>query len=174
MRLLGDFFGRNADVVARDLLGKKIVRISSNGSKIAGIITETEAYVGVKDKAAHSYAGRRTKRNEVMYGKAGIIYVYFTYGMHWLMNFVVSEKEDPQAVLIRGVDAISGPARVTKYFQIGKDFYGEDLVESKRIWVEDIGIKYKENRISKLPRVGIDYAEEWKSKKLRFLVKSIK
>lgn len=174
MKLLRNFFGRNADIVAHDLLGKKIVRILSDKSKIEGIITDTEAYVGVKDKAAHSYGGCRTKRNEIMYGEGGCVYVYFTYGIYWLMNFVVSGKEDPQAVLIRGVDVISGPARVTKYFQIGRDFYGEDLIKSKRIWVEDIGIKYKENRISKLPRIGIDYAGEWKNKKLRFLVKSTK
>lgn len=170
-RLLRSFFGRDAKTVALDLLGKKILRKLDNGSKIEGIIIETEAYLGTKDKASHSFAGRRTKRNEAMYGKAGIIYVYFIYGMHWLMNFIVSKKGDPQAVLIRAVDTAYGPARVAKYFQINKEFYGEDLAKSKRIWVEDVGIKYTKNQIKKLPRVGIDYAEEWKDKKLRFLVK---
>lgn len=166
--------------MAHDLLGKKIIRLLPSGKKVEGIITETEAYVGVEDRASHSFNGRRTKRNEVMYGKPGLIYVYFTYGMHWLMNFVVSQEGDPQAVLIRGIKGVSGPARVTKYFQVGRDFYGEDaasggdLAKSKRIWVEDIGIRYEENRISKSPRVGVDCAEEWKDKKLRFLVKSTK
>lgn len=168
------FYNRPAEVVARDLLGKRIVRVLSSGSELEGIITETEAYIGTADKASHSFSGRRTKRNEIMYGEAGKVYVYFTYGMHWLMNFVTSGVDDPQAVLIRGLDKISGPARVTKYLKIDKSFYGEDLTKSKRIRVEETGIRYKEKEIKKLPRVGINYAGAWKNKKLRFLVGSTK
>jgi len=162
------FFNRGAIVVAKELLGKKLVRILPSKEVKSGIITETEAYTGVKDKACHSYGGRRTKRNEVMYGEPGTIYVYFTYGIHWMLNIVTSKKGDPQAVLIRSLDVVNGPARLTKYLKIDKSFNGKDLIGSKTIWIEGTDIKYKD--IRKTPRVGINYAEEWKDKKLRFLV----
>lgn len=167
-KLSKSFFARDAKVVAKELLGKKLLRIFPDGTKKEGIIIETEAYVGIKDKASHSFGGRRTKRNEAMYGEAGRVYVYFTYGMHWLLNFVVSGKDDPQAVLIRGLNSVSGPARLTKYLSIGKDFYGEDLTKSKRIWVEE-GIKVKKSEIKSLPRIGVNYAGEWRDKLLRFV-----
>ncbi|MGA3291552.1 MAG: DNA-3-methyladenine glycosylase [Candidatus Microgenomates bacterium] len=172
-RLNRKFFSRNAKVVAKDLLGKKLIRILPTGDQLSGIITETEAYLGVKDKACHSFGGKKTKRNEVMYGEPGLVYVYFTYGMHWMLNIVTSKKGDPQAVLIRGLDTVTGPARLTKYLQIDKSFYGEDLTESKKIRIEGTGIKSKDLKIKKLPRVGIGYAEEWKSKKLRFLTRGL-
>lgn len=174
-RLNRRFFARSAEKVAEDLLGKKIVRVMPDGSILHGIITETEAYVGVEDAASHSYRGRRTKRNEIMYQKAGLVYVYFTYGMHWLLNIVTSEENDPQAVLIRGIDKAGGPAKLTKYLHIDKDFYGEDVVQSERIWIEEAGVKIKDSDIERLPRVGIPYAGEWKDKLLRFkLVKGEK
>jgi len=170
-RLSRTFFSRGAVIVAKELLGKKLVRILPSGEIKSGIITETEAYTGVEDKACHSYRGKRTKRNEIMYGLAGKVYVYFTYGMHWMLNFVVSKKGDPQAVLIRGLDKISGPARCTKYLEIDKSFYAEDLTRSKRIWVEDVGTILKGGEIKKLPRVGIGYAGEWKDKPYRLMLK---
>lgn len=168
-RLSKSFFNRGAKIVAKELLGKKLLRAFPDGHKKTGIITETEAYIGVKDKASHSYGGRRTKRNEIMYQEAGRVYVYFTYGMHWLLNFVVSKKDDPQAVLIRGLDVISGPARLTKYLGIDKSFYGEDLTKSKKVWVEEVDAKAKESDIKSLPRVGVNYAGSWKNKYLRFI-----
>jgi DNA-3-methyladenine glycosylase len=172
-RLNKKFFERGAEEVAKELLGKNLVRILPDGTRKEGIVTETEAYVGTEDRASHSFGGRRTKRNEIMYGEAGKIYVYFTYGMHWILNFVVSGKDDPQAILIRGLDVISGPARLTKYLKIDKSFYGEDITKSKIIWVEE-GIKVKGNDIKSLPRVGVNYAGGWKNKKLRFLIESTK
>lgn len=169
-----EFFERSAEKVAKDLLGKKIVRVLPDGEKLSGIITETEAYVGVKDKASHSYGGRRTKRNEVMYGKAGVAYVYFTYGMHWLLNFITSYPGDPQGVLIRELDVAPGPAILTKYLRIDKSFYGEPIFKSKILWVEETDIKVATSDIEKLPRIGIDYAEEWKNKLLRFKLKTNK
>lgn len=166
-RLSRKFFSQNTKTVARQLLGKRIVRVLPSGEKLSGIITETEAYLGVKDKGCHSFGGRRTKRNEVMYGESGHIYVYFTYGMHWLLNIITSEVENPEGVLIRGVDKAEGPARLTKYLKIDKDFYGEDITRSERIWVEN-GIKINKSKIEELPRVGINYAEEWKDKLLRY------
>jgi DNA-3-methyladenine glycosylase len=173
-RLNKAFFERSAEEVAKELLGKILVRILPTGAKKEGIIIETEAYVGVKDRASHSFGGRRTKRNEIMYGEAGRIYVYFTYGMHWMLNFVVSGKNDPQAVLIRGLDNVSGPARLTKYLGIDKSFYGEDLTKSKRIWVEDAGNIVAKKDIQSLPRIGVNYARQWKNKKLRFLIRFTK
>ena len=167
-KLPREFFAGDATTVARRLLGKKIVRITPDGKRFEGIINETEAYVGTGDRASHSFGGRRTKRNEIMYGKAGHAYVYFTYGMHWLLNITTSEVGDPQAVLIRGIDKAEGPARLTKYLKIDKDFYGEDIVKSRRLWIEDTGSEVKGEDIRKLPRVGIGYAEEWRDKLLRF------
>ncbi len=133
------------------------------------MIVETEAYVGKEDLASHASCGRRTARNEVMYGPAGHAYVYFTYGMHWLLNVVCAEKDDPQAVLIRGLDVVSGPARLTKFFGIDGQLNGEDLVESKELWIEDRGVKVEEEEIKITPRVGVAYAKEWKDKPLRFV-----
>lgn len=167
-RLSRKFFKRDARVVAQELLGKKIVRVLPGGAKLTSIITETEAYVGIKDKASHSFGGRRTKRNEVLYGPPGHTYVYFTYGMHWLLNIITSKKGDPQGVLIRGLDKALGPGRLTKYLKIDKDFYGEDITKGKRLWVESTDLKIKNSDVQKLPRVGINYAGEWKDKLLRF------
>jgi DNA-3-methyladenine glycosylase len=167
-RLNKSFFKRDAEIVAKELLGKRLLRIFPNRTKKEGIITETEAYIGTKDRASHSFGGKRTKRNEVMYGEAGRVYVYFTYGIHWMLNFVVSGKDDPQAVLIRGLDVVSGPARLTKYLEIDKSFYGEDLTKSKKICVEE-GVKIKGSDIKSLPRIGINYAGMWKDKPLRFI-----
>ena len=152
------FFRRDTLKVAQELLGKKIVRVLASGEEIGGIITETEAYLGVKDRACHSYGGRCTKRNEIMYKEGGYVYVYFTYGMHWVLNIITKEINCPEGVMIRGVDKVIGPGRVTKYLQIGKEFYGEDITKSKRIWIEETNIKVGPRKIIKLPRIGIDYA----------------
>lgn len=170
MRLGRYFFNRSAEIVALELLGKKLCRRLADGKVLHGIITETEAYLGVEDLASHSRLGLRTKRNEVMYGLPGMAYVYFTYGMHWLLNFVCSRKDDPQAVLIRGLDAERGPARLTKIFQIDGALNGEDVVKSKELWVET-GITIPRSNIVRTSRIGVAYAREWKDKPLRFILK---
>jgi DNA-3-methyladenine glycosylase len=172
-RLNRKFFARDAETVARELLGKVLVRKFPDGTRKEGIIVETEAYVGAEDIASHASQGRRTKRNEVMYGPPGRAYVYFTYGLHWLLNAVTAAVDDPQAVLIRGLDITSGPARLTKLLQIGGDFNGEDLVKSKELYLEDRGIKVKDSEVEITPRVGVDYAREWKDKPLRFVLKDL-
>lgn len=161
-RLTRKFFARDAQRVARDLLGKRLVRKLDDGKAMGGLIVETEAYVGVEDLASHAAGGRRTKRNEVMYGKAGLAYVYFTYGMHWLFNIVTSRKDEPQAVLVRGLDIVRGPARLTKALQIDGRLNGEDIITSKRLWVEDGGIRVNPGNVFKTPRIGVGYAKEWK------------
>mgnify|MGYP001563591623 FL=1 len=106
------FFDRKTLVVARELLGKCLVR-KVNGKIFKERITETEAYVGSHDLACHSSRGK-TARNEIMFREAGTIYIYFTYGMHWMLNIVTEEKGFPAAVLIRSTENITGPARLTK------------------------------------------------------------
>lgn len=172
-RLDRNFFNRPAEIVAPELLGKFLRRRMPDGSVRQGMINEVEAYVGPQDLASHAAGGRRTKRNEVMYGPPGHAYVYFTYGMHWLLNVVTSKPEDPQAVLIRGLDTVSGPARLTKLFGIDKKLNGEDLVESESLWIEDRPKSgrqvVKSSDIVRTPRVGVDYAKEWKDRPLRFV-----
>ncbi|MXO31551.1 DNA-3-methyladenine glycosylase [Apibacter sp. B2912] len=167
MRIDTKFFQKEAFFVAQELLGKKIVRVYDSGEIVKYTITETEAYGGEEDLACHASKGR-TKRTEIMYHEGGKVYVYLIYGIYWMLNFVTGKKNQPQAVLIRGVEECSGPGRIGKLLQLNKDFYGEDLASSKKIWVEDSQIK--PNFITTV-RVGIDYAGEiWKNKLWRFII----
>ncbi len=102
------FFRRDPVTLARALLGKKLVRQLGNGVQLAGLIVETEAYLGIPDRAAHSFGGRRTKRTETMWMDAGHAYVYFTYGMHWLLNVVAEREGQPTACLIRALEPLDG------------------------------------------------------------------
>lgn len=179
MRLQRKFFNRNAEIVALELLGKKLCRRLPDGSVIRGIITETEAYLGGEDLASHSRLGLRTKRNEVMYGPSGFAYVYFTYGMHWLLNFVCGDIDDAQAVLIRAIRPVGewassktdGPAKLTKQMQIDGTMNGEDIIKSPELWVEE-GIQVQRSNIVLTPRIGVNYAGKWRDKPLRFLIHS--
>ncbi len=164
-RLLSDFFERDVLQVAPDLIGKYIVR-QIDGKRYAYRITETEAYRGEEDLACHASKGR-TPRTEVMYGRGGLVYVYLIYGMYQLLNFVTATENVPQAVLIRGVEAVEGPGRVGRLLQVNKDFYGEDLTTSNRLWVEDRGEPKPKIKTGK--RVGVDYAGKWANKPWRFI-----
>ena len=167
VRLPSAFFIRDVLEVAPALLGKFLVRKYDDGSVHHFTITETEAYRGTEDRACHASKGR-TPRNNVMFGEGGRVYVYFIYGMYWMLNFVTGRDEDASAVLIRGVDNISGPGRVGKILQLDRTFYGEDLNASQRIWVEESGLT---PLYTSGPRVGIHYAgEPWVSKPWRFVL----
>ena len=167
VKLSRDFFIRDVLQVAPELIGKILVVCRENNSYGRFVITETEAYRGKEDEACHASKGR-TPRTEVMYHEGGKIYVYFVYGMYWMLNFVAGEKDNPQAALIRGIEGFSGPGRVTKALNIDRSYYGEDLTNSKRIWVEDAGIKPV---IKTGPRIGINYAGEiWKNKPWRYII----
>lgn len=162
-----EFFHRDCLEVAPDLVGKYIVRRLENGEEIRLLITETEAYRGTEDKACHASKGR-TPRTEVLYGESGVIYVYLCYGIHWLLNVITGEKEQPQGVLIRACEGFEGPARLTKKLQIDKSFNLEKINGNSRLYFEDTGLKAK---IKTAKRVGIDYAgEEWASKPWRFIL----
>lgn len=171
-KILGKkFFERPTLTVTKDLLGKYLVRqIGTNITEY--LITEIEAYDGFKDKASHASQGM-TKRNAPMFGEAGRWYVYFTYGMHWMLNIVTGRENYPAAVLIRGVDGINGPARLTKKLQIDKRFNDKIASFKTGLWIEDNNgqLKFK---IKNLPRVGVAYAGPiWSKKKWRFKLTEI-
>jgi DNA-3-methyladenine glycosylase len=164
-RLGHDFFARDVLDVAPDLLGKTIVRSFDNGIKQEFVITEVEAYRGKEDLACHASKGK-TQRTKVMFQHGGLVYVYLIYGMYWMLNFVTGEPDNPQAVLIRGLAGCYGPGKLTRKLAIGKDFYGEDLSTSTRLWIED---RKKAPIIKTSTRIGVDYAvEEWALKPWRF------
>jgi DNA-3-methyladenine glycosylase len=168
-RLQSSFFQRNVLEVAPQLPGKTLVRKFSDGSVKRFSITETEAYSGDGDRACHASKGK-TPRTEVMFHEGGLVYVYLIYGMYWMLNFVTGIENEASAVLIRGLEGISGPGRVGKVLQLDRSFYGENLETSDRIWIEDT-----ENHPDFIatPRIGIDYAgEPWVSKPWRFIVKT--
>lgn len=169
MKLKDEFFNRDCLELAPDLVGKVLVRKLDNGEEIRVRITETEAYRGTEDKACHASKGR-TPRTEILYRESGIIYVYLCYGMHWLMNVISGEREQPQGVLFRAGEGFEGPARLTKRLQVDKTFNGESFSDNERLWIEDDGKRFN-LRTDK--RVGIDYAgEEWAEKPWRFILDS--
>jgi DNA-3-methyladenine glycosylase len=168
-RLPNSFFQRNVLEVAPELLGKIIVRKLNNGKVIRFIITEVEAYSGDGDLACHASKGK-TPRTEVMFREGGLVYVYLIYGMYWMLNIVAGKENDASAVLIRGVENISGPGRVGKALELDKSFNSENLFTSERIWIENG--ETIENYIAS-PRIGINYAgEPWISKPWRFRMKT--
>jgi len=169
MKKLGsEFYCQDAIIVAEKLLGKILVRSGDDGTETRYRITETEAYLGDEDKACHASKGR-TRRTEIMYSEGGKVYVYLIYGMYWMLNVVTGPATHPQAVLIRGIDNITGSGKVGRELKMDKSFYGEDLLSSKRIWLEDAP---EISNFKTAARVGIDYAgEEWRDKPWRFILK---
>src|SRR3972149_1759067 len=163
------FFNRSALKVAKKLLGKFLVRKYKN-KEITLMITEVEAYDGFDDKASHASRGK-TERNKIMFGEAGKWYVYFTYGMHLMLNIIVGPKNYPAAILIRAAGKISGPARLTKYLKIDKKFNGKPTNKKTKLWIEDRGVKISKSQIAKRERVGVDYAGKWANKLYRFMIK---
>jgi len=165
-RLGPDFFAQDAVTMAQKLLGKTLLRTWDDGSESRYTITETEAYLGEEDAACHANKGR-TSRTEIMYAKGGFIYVYLIYGMYWMLNIVSGAENHPQAVLIRGLNQITGSGKVGRELKIDKSFYGENLESSHRLWIEDAP---ELADFSTNVRVGIDYADdEWKNKQWRFI-----
>lgn len=163
-RLTRDFYTQDVLKVAPGLIGKALV-VRSEKRSFKNIITEVEAYRGSEDKACHASKGR-TLRTEIMYHEGGKIYVYFVYGMYWMLNVVAGTKDIPQAVLIRGAGECKGPGKLTRLMSIDGSYYGEDLTISDRIWIEDTGINlpYETGK-----RIGIDYAgDPWKNKPWRY------
>lgn len=168
----------NVVKLAKDLLGK--VLVTREGKILtSGIITETEAYNGIVDKASHAYGNRRTERTEIMFREGGTSYVYLCYGIHYLFNVVINVKDHPHAVLIRAIQPLQGkeiilrrrgvakpdkklcigPGKVSQALGITLKHNGLDLTGDK-IWIEDRGIQLKPKDILVGPRIGVDYAGE--------------
>ena len=191
-----DFYNRPTLTVARELLGARLVRMDQDGTRLSGIISETEAYVGETDLGCHAKAGR-TPRTQIMYGPPGRAYIYFTYGMHWMLNAVTQAEGFPAAVLIRAVELVepvetsgdelrvvalrrgkakradwtNGPAKLTAAFAIDSAQNGIDLTTPQAgLWIE-AGEPVADERVTIGPRVGLySVPEPWKSVPWRFLV----
>lgn len=178
MKRVGNDFFLRSDVqgISRELLGKFLVT-KVDDHLTSGMIVETEAYNGIVDRASHAYGGKRTKRNEIMYGEGGSTYVYLCYGIHHLFNIVTNAKEIPHAVLIRAVvpkegiktvlkrrkktsvdlKTADGPGTLSEALGIKTKHSGIPL-SGKTIWVEDRGIEFVKKDILVGPRIGVDYA----------------
>jgi DNA-3-methyladenine glycosylase len=166
-RLSRDFYTRDVLDVAPKMPGKNLVIRLHDESLGRFRVTEVEAYRGGEDKACHAFKGR-TARTEIMFHEGGRLYIYLVYGMYWMLNIVTGEKNNPQAVLVRGVEGYPGPGKLTKSLGIDKSYYGEDLVFSERIWLEDTGLVYP---VKCGPRIGIEYSGEyWKSRPWRYFL----
>ena len=179
------FYDRPTLEVARDLIGLVVVRRSPDGV-VAGRVVETEAYIGLDDRASHASRGR-TSRNAVMFGPPGHAYVYFVYGMHWCLNLVTEPDGIPAAVLLRAVEPVegialmrarrpkarkdqqltSGPARLCQALAVDGALDGADLcTPASALHVDDRGCA--RGTVVAAPRVGVDYAGEWAQKPFRF------
>jgi DNA-3-methyladenine glycosylase len=166
-RINKEFFENDALEVAPNLLGKFLVVYRGKTQKKYKIV-EVEVYRGEEDKGCHANKGK-TKRNEIMYSSGGYLYVYIIYGIYWMLNIVTGKKGYPQAILIRGLEGLNGPGKITKTLGIDKSYYGENLAVSNRIWIEDNNenVEYFTAK-----RIGIDYAgEPWKNKPWRYILK---
>ena len=170
-------YGERSVKIAKSLLGKFVVRRMGR-KRISGRIVEVEVYAGPKDRAAHSFGGKITPRNKVMYQRGGHAYVYLVYGMHWQMNLVTGQEGEPQCVLLRALEVseggriASGPGKLCRYLRLDKSFHGEDITTSERLWLEDRGGKIDPKDIACAKRIGIDYAGHyWSSRRWRFYLK---
>jgi DNA-3-methyladenine glycosylase len=191
-RLPRSFCQRDTVTVARALLGQVLVRQRDDGTRLSGLIVETEAYLGPDDRAAHTYNHHRSPRNESMWQQAATAYVYFTYGMHHCINIVTRDEQTPQAVLIRALqpiegqetmrlarprakqdtDLCSGPAKLCQAFTIDRDLDGTDLPRSDALWLEQVRSRaFPASRIAVGPRIGIANSGDWVDKPLRFAVR---
>lgn len=175
-------------MIARELIGKLLVVPADKGKRVSGMIVETEAYLGIVDRAAHSFGGKRTERTEIMYAEGGHVYIFLVYGMHYQLNVVTGPADHPHAILIRAVEPIegielmrerrgkmadknltSGPGKLCKAFAIDKTLNGAYLAGSK-IWIEEFRTA-AQNEIASGTRIGIDYAGEDAKRPWRFWLK---
>ena len=179
-----EFFQRSVLKVARDCLGKLLVHELRGATLIARVV-EVEAYRGPRDRAAHSFGGRRTERTEVMYGPPGMAYVFFVYGMHFQFNVVTGNIGEPHAVLVRAVEPLqgqtvmaknrgrphkpqlltNGPGKLCQAFAIDRRHNGADLCRPPLYFSEGPAPPV----IRQTPRIGVDYAGKWAERPWRFV-----
>ena len=191
-RLDSAFYRADPVAVARRLLGQRLVVVQPDGERLAGLIVETEAYLGVKDKAAHTYGWRKTERTASMFEPGGTAYVFLNYGIHRLLNLSTGPAGQPTAILIRAVepteglprmferrakakaeaDLCSGPGKLSQALGIEMADDGTDTLTSDRLFVERVrGRSLPSKQIIVRPRIGVDYAGEWAAAPLRFYVR---
>ncbi len=195
-KLKKSFYQRDTTLVARELLGKRLVHVV-NGKRLSGIITETEAYLGIKDRGCHTFGNKKTKRTESMYLPGGHSYVYLIYGIYDCLNVVTQKVDIPEAVLIRALEPdeglismaknrklknfdpenkkhlwslTTGPGKLAQALKITRN-HNELLLTDDQLFIEDIATKIKPSQIIASPRIGIDYAQEAKHWELRFTIK---
>ncbi|HKL75777.1 MAG TPA: DNA-3-methyladenine glycosylase [Halanaerobiales bacterium] len=189
MILSENFFKEDAITVAKELIGKKLIRKIDN-KIIETKIVETEAYMGPEDKASHAYGNKKTKRTVTMFKRGGIAYIYLIYGMYYCFNIVTANEGKPEAVLIRAVEPLSeleiiksnrdiksekkedltnGPGKLCQALQINKKLNGINLTANEHLYIKED----EENNfeIGTGKRINIDYAEEYKDKLWRFYLK---
>ncbi len=170
-----NYFNRSTLIVARSLVGKYLIRCI-NGREIAGKIVEVEAYVGSQDRACHASKGR-TQRTDVMFGPAGVAYVYLISGMYHCLNVVTEREEFPSAVLIRAIELegelIDGPGRLCRALQIDRCLNLVDLTIGESLWFEDRGEGVGRGTVGAYPRIGVDYAGKWAEKLWRFRLRTV-
>lgn len=164
------WFQRETSQVAHDLIGCVLCKRQADGHVIRCTITETEAYLGIRDKACHSYNDKRTARTDVMYGSGGTIYVYLIYGMYEMLNLITQTEGIPEGVMIRSAflngastkkeyKLLAGPGKLTRYLGIDRSLKGQTLGEESGLWIESASTHPE---VVMTPRIGIDYAEEAK------------
>lgn len=196
-KLTREFYTRNVLEVSKDLLGKLLV-YNNDDKRLIGKIVEVEAYMGPKDKAAHSYGGKVTERTKVMYKEGGYVYMFLIYGMYYCFNIVAAKENEPYAILVRGIEPVenielmsrnryeknyeeltayqkrnlsNGPGKLCKAMKMDKSLNGEDLCGDKIYILET---EDKDFNIVSSKRIGIDYAEEAKDFLWRFYIKGNK
>jgi DNA-3-methyladenine glycosylase len=191
-RLDRSFYQVSAETLASRLMGMLLVRVLEDGTRLSGLVVETEAYCGVDDLGSHAVRGRRTPRNEAMYGVPGLSYVYFTYGMHFCMNVVCGKVDEPVAVLLRGLEPVegietmhrfrgmqagkrrkdtdlcSGPAKICQAMGIDRSMNAVDMVTSDVLFMERPG-SVRKGRLVRTARIGLNNAGEWTYKPLRWV-----
>ncbi|MBK1878910.1 DNA-3-methyladenine glycosylase [Pelagicoccus mobilis] len=156
---------------ARELIGKQLILKSSDADEQTCVITETEAYDGPHDLACHASKGR-TKRTEVMFGPAGCWYVYLIYGMHEMLNLVTGPPDYPAAVLIRGLEGVNGPGRLTKRLGIDRRFNASPANEKTGLYLRGAS-PIPDSQVDITPRIGVDYAgPDWAQRPYRFVLKN--
>lgn len=189
-RLNRDFFNQPTVEATRKLLGHRLVHIDPQGRRLSGVIVEAEAYVGTEDQACHARSGQ-TKRNATMWGPPGHAYVYLTYGIHWMLNFVTEREGFPSAILIRGLqpiegipimkqrragrrfhELVDGPAKICQALNLDGSWDGHDLCSPDSKLFIEVGQYLMSSSVTRSPRVGLNTVPEpWKSIPWRFYVR---
>lgn len=188
-RLPAIFYHREkVTTIARELLGKELISFT-NQQLTSGIITETEAYEGINDKASHAYGNRMTPRTKTMYEQGGIAYIYLCYGIHSLLNVVTNIEGVPHAVLIRAIFPLKGkdimmerlgrlvvpkegigPGKVSRLLGLKVADNGSDLINGHHLWIEETGLRIADSQIAITPRIGVSYAGEDALLPYRFVI----